>query len=217
MVKLYTGCISFGNFVLNIFLTSFFISIIIIVIKKFMTNKDYIYSRVINCDEYIKNKENKKKNKRKNIKNSKKSENHSTVSSDSDRSHNLSDTNNNFRRSMEKKKLIYGLIGILFLIFNCILVTSFCGIYSNSVGGLVLNTFLSIIFSTLIRILYFLIGVILRFYSLKKNSETMYNISRLFNPLNLSWEGLEKLSFPGIKNICNKNKPYNIGYKPPGN
>ena len=57
MVKLYTGCISFGNFVLNIFLTSFFISIIIIVIKKFMTNKDYIYSRVINCDEYIKNKE----------------------------------------------------------------------------------------------------------------------------------------------------------------
>ena len=213
MVKLYTGCISFGNFVLNIFLTSFFISIIIIVIKKFMTNKDYIYSRVINCDEYIKNKENKKKNKskRKDIKNSKKSENHSTVSSDSDRSHNLSDTNNNFRRSMEKKKLIYGLIGILFLIFNCILVTSFCGIYSNSVGGLVLNTFLSIIFSTLIRILYFLIGVILRFYSLKKNSETMYNISRLFNPLNLSWEELTKLSFPGIQNICNKKMPNNIG------
>jgi len=219
MVKLYMGCISFGNFVLNIFLTSFFISIIIIVIKKFMTNKDYIYSRVINCDEYIKNKENKKKNKskRKDIKNSKKSENHSTVSSDSDRSHNLSDTNNNFRRSMEKKKLIYGLIGILFLIFNCILVTSFCGIYSNSVGGLVLNTFLSIIFSTLIRILYFLIGVILRFYSLKKNSETMYNISRLFNPLNLSWEELKKLSFPGIQNICNKKMPNNLKYKPPGN
>ena len=38
----------------------------------------------------------------------------------------------------------------------------------------------------------------------------MYNISRLFNPLNLSWKELTKLNFPGIKNICNKNKPYNL-------
>ena len=39
----------------------------------------------------------------------------------------------------------------------------------------------------------------------------MYNISRLFNPLNLSWEELTKLSFPGIQNICNKKMPNNIG------
>ncbi len=211
MVKLYMGCISFGNFVLNIFLTSFFISIIIIVIKKYMTNKDYIYNTIIENEEIIQNIQNKKKNKnkRENIKNN----NKSTVSTESDRAHKLSDKNIPFKDTMNKRILIYGLIGILFLIFNCILVTSFCGIYSNSVGGLVLNTFLSIIFSTLIRILYFLIGVILRFYSLKKNSETMYNISRLFNPLNLSWEGLKKLSFPGIKNICNKNKPNNVEEK----
>ena len=64
MVKLYTGCISFGNFVLNIFLTSFFISIIIIVIKKFMTNKDYINLRVFleaitNIEVLVSNKDSK--------------------------------------------------------------------------------------------------------------------------------------------------------------
>ena len=213
MVKLYMGCISFGNFVLNIFLTSFLISIIIIVIKKYMTYKDYIYNTIIFNEEIIQNIQNKKKNK--NIKNSKKSEDKSIISTESDRAHKLSNNNTELKRTMNKRILIYGLIGILFLIFNCILVTSFCGIYSNSVGGLVLNTFLSIIFSTLIRILYFLIGVILRFFSLKKNSETMYNISRLFNPLNLSWKELTKLSFPGIQNICNKNRPNNFKEKAP--
>ena len=221
MVKLYTGCFKFGNFVLNIFLTSFFISIIMIIIKKYMTYKDFIYAHVIQIEKInqIKSKKknkNKSKNKRE-ISNGSKSELRSDNSDDIDidPDHIYSNLNSKFKRSFKKITLIYGLIGIIFLIFNCILVTSFCGIYSNSVGGLVLNTFLSIIFSTLIRILFFLIGVILRFFSLKNDSETMYNISRFFNPLNLSLKELKKMSFPGIRNICNKEKPYNLRDKSP--
>ena len=219
MVKLYTGCFKFGNFVLNIFLTSFFISIIMIIIKKYMTYKDFIYAHVTQIEK-INQKKSKKKNKNKSknkreISNGSKSELRSEASDDIDNTHIYSNLNSRFKRSFKKITLIYGLIGIIFLIFNCILVTSFCGIYSNSVGGLVLNTFLSIIFSTVIRILFFLIGVILRFFSLKNDSETMYNISRFFNPLNLSLKELKKMSFPGIRNICNKEKPYNLRDKSP--
>ena len=219
MVKLYTGCFKFGNFVLNIFLTSFFISIIMIIIKKYMTYKDFIYAHVTQIEK-INQKKSKKKNKNKSknkreISNGSKSELRSEASDDIDNTHIYSNLNSRFKRSFKKITLIYGLIGIIFLIFNCILVTSFCGIYSNSVGELVLNTFLSIIFSTLIRILFFLIGVILRFFSLKNDSETMYNISRFFNPLNLSLKELKKMSFPGIRNICNKEKPYNLRDKSP--
>ena len=119
--------------------------------------------------------------------------------------HQLSDKINRFVRTMKKRIRIYGVIGVLFLIFNCILVTSFCGVYSNSVGELILNTFVSMILSSIIiRILFFLIGVILRYYSFKRNSELMYNISRLFNPLNLSWEEFEAMDFSGIYKICEK-------------
>ena len=91
MVKLYTGCFKFGNFVLNIFLTSFFISIIMIIIKKYMTYKDFIYAHVTQIEK-INQKKSKKKNKNKSknkreISNGSKSELRSEASDDIDNTH----------------------------------------------------------------------------------------------------------------------------------
>jgi uncharacterized membrane protein SpoIIM required for sporulation len=161
-----------------------------------MSTKELIYELIIQIELSIKIKEN--------IQEGPENE-YQTKSVNSELGHNLSDKTIRYRKTWRKRILIYGVIGILFLIFNCILVTSFCGIYPNSVGELILNTFVSMILSSIIiRILFFLIGVILRYYSFKRNSETMYNISRLFNPLNLSMEEFEAMDFSGIYKICEK-------------
>jgi len=91
--------------------------------------------------------------------------------------------------------IIYGIFGIIFLIFNCVLVTSFCGIYPNSIGNLVLNTIVSIIGACFLTIIFYLIGVILRYFSLKNKNELMYNISRFFNPLQLTCKDLQNMLF----------------------
>jgi hypothetical protein len=196
MVKLFTGGCTFGNLVLNIFVTSIVVNVLMIIIKKYMSTKELIYELIIQIELSIKIKEN--------IQEGPENE-YQAKSVNSELGHNLSDKTIRYRKTWRKRILIYGVIGILFLIFNCILVTSFCGIYPNSVGELILNTFVSMILSSIIiRILFFLIGVILRYYSFKRNSETMYNISRLFNPLNLSMEEFEAMDFSGIYKICEK-------------
>ena len=197
MVKLFTGGCTFGNLVLNIFVTSLVVNVLMIIIKKYMSTKELIYELIIQNELIIKKKEN--------IQDRPPDNEYQAKSVNSELGHNLSDKTIRYRKTWRKRILIYGDIGVLFLIFNCILVTSFCGIYPNSVGELILNTFVSMILSSIIiRILFFLIGVILRYYSFKRNSEIMYNISRLFNPLNLSMEEFEAMDFSGIYKICEK-------------
>ena len=60
------------------------------------------------------------------------------------------------------KVKIYGIIGILFHIFNIFLFTSYCGIYPNSVIKLIINIVISIAFSILIILLFCLIRWILQ-------------------------------------------------------
>ena len=197
MVKLFVGGCTFGNLILNIFLTSLIVNILMIIIKKYMSIKEFIYELNIEKEKNIKINEN--------IQDSPSDNEYQTKSVNSELPHELYNKTLKYEKTFRKRILIYGIIGVLFLIFNCILVTSFCGVYSNSVGELILNTFISMILSSiLIRILFFLIGVILRYYSFKRNSELIYNISRLFNPLNLSWEEFEAMDFSGICKICEK-------------
>ena len=182
MVKLYTGSCTFGNFILNIFITSFIVSVIMIIIKKYMTLKDFLYDLSLKAEKIHKKKSNQIQN----------------ASINSDGEHKLTTQNIRYNKKMVWRIRIFGLISILFLIFNCILVTSFCGVFSNSDDELFLNTFMSILLSTIIRAIFFLIGAILRFFSLKKDSEIMYNISRLFNPLYFSYEDLKNMILSGI-------------------
>ena len=93
-----------------------------------------------------------------------------------------------------KATYIYGAFGIIFFVFNCVLLTSFCGIYPNSVSKLAINTIVSIIGSSVIIIIFYLIGVIIRYFSLKNEDEMLYIISRIFNPLNLSCNDIKKMT-----------------------
>ena len=183
MVKIYLGCFKFGNFILTIFLTSVIVNVVIIIIKQNMTCTNFIHK--INYDYENKNKNNENNEK--------------------DLDHILTKTIVPYKKNFRNKIMIYGISGFFFLLFNCIVVTSFCGIYSNSVGELILNTFVCIILSSIVvRLIFYSIGVILRYYSFKNDSEILYNISRLFNPLHVSLNEFEEIVC-GIYNTCEKN------------
>ena len=181
-VELYSKYFNIGNFILNIVVTTFPARIIAIVIKKNFGITNFFLEFIIKCEkEYNKN----------NLKNE---------GFDFDISHEFNNITIPFRRKQRKIIVIYGVSGILFLSFNCLLVTCFCGIFDEYVFKLFLNTFMSILFSNVLRALFYLIGAILRYYGLKKNSETVYNISRFFNPLYLS---IDKIMC--FAKICKKN------------
>ena len=61
-----------------------------------------------------------------------------------------------------------------------------------------------ILSSIVVRLIFYSIGVILRYYSFKNDSEILYNISRLFNPLHVSLNEFEEIVC-GIYNTCEKN------------
>ena len=193
MVKLFTSSFTFANFIYNTFIMTFFVSIIIIIIKKIVSNKEFIFGLIIKNENNIQNKNINRNNEGENN-NGINNENNNGINNENNsenksrKAHYISNETIPYARKMKIKILVYGSLGTVFLVFNCIFVTSFCGIYSNSKGELFINTTVSIIISTIVRILFFLIGVILRYYSFKRNNETLYKISRLFNPLNLSCE-----------------------------
>ena len=91
--------------------------------------------------------------------------------------------------------IIYTAVGFVFLLINAIFIISFCGIYPNSVISLFLNTFMSILMSCVFIIIFRSIGVTLRYFGLKQQNKLMYNISRFFNILNLTWDDFMKIIF----------------------
>ena len=75
--------------------------------------------------------------------------------------------------------VINGTFITFFLTFNCILVTSYCAIYPNSISKLGVNIILSIFNSFFFSFVCYLLGILLKNSFLKK-------LSKVFNPLNLS-------------------------------
>lgn len=173
MVKLYSSSFNFGNFVLNIFL-SLLISPIMIVIKKYLTLRDFIQKIIEKLLSMQK-------------------EDKSTTEINTELLDMINKQDKYKNKEIYKNIIIFGSISTGFLIFNCVLVTHYCGIYPNSVWRLVLNTFISFIITSIIYLLFYLIGAFLRFKSLEKNSEIMYNISRFFNISNLSLDDITKM------------------------
>ena len=192
MILLYSEYFEFGNFVFNIFLT-LLTNIIIIVIKKYLALREFIYEIIL---------ENEKSRQEKNI-----------TCEDLNRRI-LDKINENNKYGSNKKIYIYGIIFTIFLIFNCILVTSFCGVYQNSLGNLILNTLMGVIFTSIIYALFYLVGAILRYYSFKKNSEIMYNISRFFDPLHLSIDEILKMKGSFLSSLQKKRIGDNLKDRP---
>ena len=191
-VKLYLGSFTFGNFLRNIFILCLIINILIIVIKKYITSRAFIYELNIEKEKiYIHNNDNK-----------------SNIDFLNDYLIRIKKEIDNHKIIMKTRAIIYGILGIIFLIFNCILVTSFCGVYSNSVGGLILNSLMSILLSSIIlRLIYFFLAAYLRYYSIKNNKECIYNISRLFNILNLSYKEFSNMCYWGKVDDSSNYKP----------
>ena len=187
MVQLYIHFL-FGYFSLNIFIPCF-VSIPVILIKKYISQKDLLY--------YLLNLSKQKINK--NIKKTVRSLSNNRKSIKLDVNFQIENFDDiiqlQYVEYIKPATIIYGIFGIIFLIFNCVLVTSFCGIYPNSIGNLVLNTIVSIIGACFLTIIFYLIGVILRYFSLKNKNELMYNISRFFNPLQLTCKDLQNMLF----------------------
>ena len=78
----------------------------------------------------------------------------------------------------ENYNTFYDILGMILLLLNCILVTSFCGIYENSISKLGIN----ITFSVIGYLIYCFILYLLKKYCTKK-TEWFRNFANLFNPV----------------------------------
>ena len=176
MVRLYYDFSAY--FLVNILLSLLIINPIIILIRKYFTLKNIIYE-VINFYKENKEKEIIIDELRKKI-------------------------DDYFTKKYSSRAIIlYGVFGLIFLIFNCFFVICFCGIYPNSVVKLLLiNTPLCILFTSCFTAIFYLIGILLRFKSIETHNESMYNISRLFFPFLLSCNTIKKI-------ICSRKESSN--------
>jgi len=96
------------------------------------------------------------------------------------------------RKNKAERRLWFLLgFGSLFLLFNFYLVSSFCGIYENSVDCVLWNTIVSIIFSYIVSRALFALSAFLRYYSLRegKKNERLFILSCVLNPYYVSYCG----------------------------
>ena len=188
----------FGGFLLYAFIACL-VSFPIIICKKYLSVYDLFYEMFSTHIDYIYS-ENIKTSKH-SIKNSKTSVKIS-LSSSTIQERNESKIRNKISHYVDnvlKETIIYTVIGVIFLVINIVFITSFCGIYPNSIKSLFLNTFVSILMSCFLILVFRSIGVALRYFGLKKQNELMYNISRFFNILNLTWNDFYEI-------ICQKKE-----------
>ena len=111
------------------------------------------------------------------------------------------------KNKAEFRLLFYFAVGTPFLLFNFLLVSSYCGIYENSVDCVIWNTIVSIIFSFIFSRALLLVSATLRYYSLKNKdlqNEKLYIISCFLNLYYLSYCGRKLCS--NLYKICCKKK-----------
>jgi hypothetical protein len=98
---------------------------------------------------------------------------------------------------------------LIFLIFNCCLVTCFCSIYDNSIDCLVLNIFMSLLLEIIITLSLFALSSLLRYIAIQMgkipelqastevekqvNAKEIYNASRFLNPTYIMYEKVQKI------------------------
>ena len=120
-------------------------------IKEFICDKNYQYEKVFN-DPKIKDGE-------KNI-----------------RIHDLITDVSKFKNEKEQDTNTVLLYGIIFLIFNWYFITCFLGIYENSYDCLILNVFISLIFTLIFTLIVFVFSSILRYLGIKLYKYLLFRI-----------------------------------------
>ena len=91
----------------------------------------------------------------------------------------INDKEDNVKRCLIIKYIIFFIISFIFLIFFWYYLSSFCAVYQNTQIYLLINTLICFIISSVFSLAFNLIPCILRIISLKnQNSEVLYNISK---------------------------------------
>ena len=134
-------------------------------IKEFICDKNYQYEKVFN-DPKIKDGE-------KNI-----------------RIHDLITDVSKFKNEKEQDTNTVLLYGIIFLIFNWYFITCFLGIYENSYDCLILNVFISLIFTLIFTLIVFVFSSILRYLGIKLDKSLLFRISQFLNPIHNFYDEL---------------------------
>ena len=196
MVLLYDKNFNFGRFILKIFL-SILIGLPIIFIKKYLSVYNLVYEMYSLYLQYNHNKKPKYSNNSINLNPNPNSniynENIEIIKN------NISNKISYYVKSVKLRTLIYTIFGSIFLLINCIFITSYCGIYINSVVPLLLNIIINSLITLFFIFIFRLTGVDLRYFGLIKKNKSMFNASRFFNILNLTWDDFKEI-------IANKNK-----------
>ena len=192
MVLLYSN-FNFGNLFL-FGIISILVSFPIILCKKFLSVYNLFYEIFSEHINYIYREEEKE------IKSSKHSISNSRMSLKTSTTVILENKKNAIKNKISKygnrhkcEIIIYAIFGSVFLLINTVFITSYCGIYPNSVKPLVINIIFSIFMSCILICIFYSIGVALRYFGLKQKKKLMYNVSRFFNILNLTWNDFKEI------------------------
>ena len=98
------------------------------------------------------------------------------------RLHDIQTQISKFNNLMDARAFKLFIMGSIFLLINWYVSTCFCGIYENSNKCLIINTFISIIFTLVLKLLFFLVSSIIRILGFWLRSEIVFKFSRIFNP-----------------------------------
>lgn len=187
MVLLYDKNFEFGRFFLKIFL-SCLIGLPIIIIKKFLSLYNLVYEMY---SLYLQNNHNKKRKYSNNSINLNKQNSNDYLYNESEEI--IKNKISFYAKRVKFRTLIYTIFGSIFLLINCIFITSYCGIYSNSILSLFLNIIINTIISFIFIFIFRSIGVALRYYGLINKNKSMFNASRFFNILNLTYDDFKEI------------------------
>ena len=72
--------------------------------------------------------------------------------------------------------------GIIFIVLIWYVSICFCGLYENSASCLIINTLISILFTSIFTLAMFIFSAIFRFIGIKSKNESLFNISTFLNP-----------------------------------
>ena len=97
--------------------------------------------------------------------------------------HDLMSDINKFKNKIEDQAFLVFIGGILFLIYNWYFITCYLGIYNNSYDCLILNVFISLIFTLIFTTIIFVISSTLRYFGKALKLPLLFSISQLLNPI----------------------------------
>ena len=106
------------------------------------------------------------------------------------RIHDIITDTSKFKNEKEDQAFKLFIGGIIFLIFNWYYITCFLGIYENSYDCLILNIFVSLIFTLVFTSFIFFISSVLRYFGKALKNKFLFSFSQFLNPIYIFYNKL---------------------------